>query len=44
MIENVYELADELSCDELYLLRDREHMKSSTIKYIMSKKCDVVYK
>ena len=39
MIENIYQLAYELNCNELSVLKDKEHMQSEIVKEIMGKKC-----
>ena len=38
MIEDVYQLAYELSSSELYFLKDKRHMKSDIVRRIMEDK------
>ena len=40
MIKNIYQLAYELNCNELYFLRERKHMQGEIVKGIMKKRCE----
>lgn len=39
MIENPYQLVSDLSCSELYLLKEKEHYQDKKIKSMISDKC-----
>ena len=39
MIENNYQLIYELTCEELYFLKGKEHLKGNKTKKIIKNKC-----
>lgn len=43
MINNVYELGLELNCNELFVLKDKEHMKNKIIRNIIMNKCSSIW-
>tara|TARA_Y100000310_G_scaffold323317_1_gene383496 strand:- start:1101 stop:1262 length:162 start_codon:yes stop_codon:yes gene_type:complete len=39
MINDTYQLVNELKCDELYFLKSREHFKSRKARTLVENKC-----
>jgi len=39
MIENVYQLVNELPCEDIYLLQDRGELQSKKVRQLITKKC-----
>ncbi len=41
MIEDQYQMIDELNCEELYFLKGKEHFKNKGILYKIANKCNL---
>jgi len=39
MIENSYQMVYELNCNELYVLKNKEHLRDGKIRKNIQKKC-----
>jgi len=39
MINDIYQLINELECNELYVLRNREHFRNRVTKIMVENKC-----